>query len=114
MENLDVIYIRQQGLQDALGLDTSTTNVAQWYGAMTNAIIEIGEALAEDTRWKKIINNNNKIPHVNRDNVVEETADVFIYLLNACIFYGIDVTELLNAVENKQNKNIARLLCSKK
>lgn len=114
MEKLDELYMKQLGLQDALGLDTSTTNVAQWYGAMTNAMIEIGEALAEDTRWKKIINNNNKLPHVDRNNVVEEMADVFIYLLNACIFYGISTIELLEAAENKQNKNIVRLLCLKK
>ena len=44
------------------------------------------------------------------ENVIEETADVFIYLINSCIFYNISAKELLNKIVEKQDKNIKRLL----
>lgn len=110
MDELREIFLKQETLQTQLGLDTTDVNIQQWYAAMTSAIIEIGEALAEDTRWKKIINNNNKTPVISRDNVIEETADVFIYLLNACIFYNISIDTLIETVKCKQRKNISRLL----
>lgn len=114
MSKLEEIYTRQQGLQDALGHDTVNTNIPQWYGSLTNAMIEIGEALAEDTRWKKIVNNNNKPPVIHRNKAVEEMADVLIYMINALIFYGVKPDEILAVIEAKQDKNCARLLCSKK
>ena len=115
MTDLKEIYRKQLDLQSNLGLGAGSENVVQWYNAMTAAMLEIGEALAEDTRWKALLNGNNKKPIVNRENVIEETADVMIYLLNACIFYNISVEELLNAISLKQEKNIRRLTkCSKK
>jgi NTP pyrophosphatase (non-canonical NTP hydrolase) len=113
--DLNEIFDTQSKLQAHLGLGAGTENVIQWYNAMTAAILEIGEALAEDTRWKALLNGNNKKAVVNRNNVVEETADVFIYLLNACIFYNISIDELLTAIVEKQQRNIRRLTkCSKK
>lgn len=108
--SLKEIFKHQKELQSKLGLAVGTENIEQWYNAMTAAILEIGEALAEDTRWKIIINANRKTPIINRDNVIEETADVFIYLINACIFYNISYTELLNKIAEKQTSNIMRLL----
>ena len=108
------IYDKQVKLQSSMGLGVGSENVIQWYNALTAAIIEIGEALGEDTRWKHLINNNTKKPIVNRSNVIEEMSDVFIYLLNACIFYNISIEELLTTINEKQNKNIRRLLCTKK
>lgn len=115
MIDLKDIFEKQYELQSSIGLGVGKENVTQWYNAMTAAILEIGEALAEDTRWKMLINGNTKKPVVNRDNVIEETADVFIYLINACIFYNISIDELILAISQKQNKNIRRLTkCSKK
>lgn len=113
--DLKEIFHRQKQLQEHLGLGAGAENVVQWYNSLTAAILEIGEALAEDTRWKVLINGNTKKPVVNRNNVIEETADVFIYLLNACIFYNISIDELLQTVLEKQTRNIRRLVkCSKK
>lgn len=115
MPTIEEIFAKQAELQKSMGLGAKSENVVQWYNALTAAILEIGEALAEDTRWKVLINGNTKKPVVNRANVVEETADVFIYLLNACIFYDISVEELLQTIATKQDKNIRRLTkCSKK
>lgn len=114
MSKIDEIFAKQKDLQSRLGLGIGTENVVQWYNALTAAVLEIGEALSEDTRWKILLNANTKPPKVNRNNVVEETADVFIYLINACIFYNISAKELLNKIVEKQDKNIARLLCLKK
>lgn len=113
--DLKEIFNNQAKLQNTIGLGVGNENVTQWYNALTAAILEIGEALAEDTRWKVLINGNTKKPVVNRDNVVEETADAVIYLINACIFYNISVEELLDIISEKQERNIRRLTrCSKK
>lgn len=106
---LKTIFEKQKELESSIGLGVGSENISQWYNALTAAILEIGEALAEDTRWKIIINGNTKKPVINRNNVIEETADVFIYLINSCIFYNISLNELMNAISEKQEKNIRRL-----
>ena len=110
MTKLEEIFAKQKDLQANLGLGVGTENIVQWYNALSAAVLEIGEALSEDTRWKVLINANTKPPKTNRDNVVEEMSDIFIYLINACIFYNISSKELLNKIQDKQNRNIARLL----
>lgn len=113
--DLFTIFEKQAQLQNNIGLGIGQENVIQWYNAMTAAILEIGEALAEDTRWKVLLNGNIKKPITNRNNVIEEMADVFIYMINACIFYNINATTLLCTINDKQEKNIRRLTkCSKK
>ena len=102
------IFNKQKELQEKLGLGVGGENITQWYNSLTGAILEIGEALAEDTRWKRNFGSN-KIPKINRVNVVEETADAVLYIINACIFYGISCEELMNAIKIKQNKNVVRL-----
>lgn len=115
MKDLKEIFNNQAKLQNSIGLGVGNENVEQWYNSLTAAILEIGEALAEDTRWKVLLNGNTKKPVVNRENVVEETADAFIYLINACIFYNISLEELLETISNKQERNIRRLTkCLKK
>lgn len=106
---LKTIFKKQKELESSLGLGVGEENISQWYNSLTAATLEIGEALAEDTRWKIIINGNTKKPVINRNNVIEETADVFIYLINSCIFYNISLNELMNAISEKQEKNIRRL-----
>lgn len=107
---LQTIFKVQSKLQQDLGHAVGSENIIQWYNSLTAAVLEIGETLQEDTRWKLLINANRKAPHIDRDNVVEETADTFIYLINACIFYNITTDELLAAISCKQEKNIRRLL----
>ena len=107
---LQTIFKVQSKLQQDLGHAVGSENIIQWYNSLTAAVLEIGETLQEDTRWKLLINANRKAPHIDRDNVVEETADVFIYLVNACIFYNITADELLDTISCKQEKNIKRLL----
>lgn len=107
--NLKTIFEKQKELESSIGLGVGSENISQWYNALTAAILEIGEALAEDTRWKVIINGNTKKPVINRDNVIEETADAFIYLINSCIFYNVSANELIKAISEKQEKNIRRL-----
>ena len=115
MKSINEIFKVQKDLQNSIGLGVGKENIVQWYNSLTAATLEIGEALSEDTRWKVLINGNTKEPKVNRENVIEETADIFIYLINACIFYDISVKELINAIDIKQDKNLRRLTkCLKK
>lgn len=104
------VFEVQKNLQTNLGLDTSKQNIVQWYNALTACMIEIGEALQSDTSWKNVINGSNKVPVISRENVIEETADAFIYLVNACVFYGISYEQFTKAVKSKQYKNVQRLL----
>lgn len=109
MKNIFDIFDDQLKLQKGLGIDTDKQNILQWYNSLTAAIIEISEALAEDTRWKAFMGSN-KLPHISRTNVIEETADTLLYLMNSCVFYGISFAELLEVVADKQERNIKRLL----
>ena len=102
------IFSKQKELQEKLGLGVGGENITQWYNSLTGAMLEIGEALAEDTRWKRNFGSN-KVPKVNKANVIEETADAVLYIINACIFYGISCDDLMNAIKTKQARNVARL-----
>ena len=73
------------------------------YGAATGMMIEIGEMLQCDTRWKKHVTGSVKEPIYNIEQFKEELADVFIYLMNTIIYAGIKIDDFEYAVNEKQN-----------
>lgn len=107
---MNELYEKQKEIQVGMGIGVGTENVIQWYNALSAASIEIGETLSEDTRWKRLVNGNIKKAYVNREGVIEEMADIYLYLFNACIFYGISYQTLVDAIRTKQDKNRKRLL----
>lgn len=78
-------------------------NVKDMYGAATGMMVEIGEMLQCDTRWKKEMTMSNKTPVYEHYKFIEECADVFIYLMNVLIYAGITRDEFKNAVLEKQD-----------
>lgn len=57
---------------------------------------EIGEVLAADKRWKNFRN-----CHYDREEKLEEIADIFIVAMNVAIFSGFDQKELVAAIMSK-------------
>lgn len=80
-------------------------DVPQWYSYHMLAMIEeLGEILKADKRWKTH-RNERYVP----EEKLEEIADVFITLMNICIFSGVDSEKLVQAVEYKIGENIKKL-----
>lgn len=77
-------------------------NVKDMYGAATGMIIEIGEMLQCDTRWKREITMSKKEPYYNKEQFLEECADVFIYFMNVLIYGDIRLDEFKRKVLEKQ------------
>ena len=108
IDNAKLIYARQKALQTALGMNIPS--VVNMYNSATAAIVEIGEMLQEDTRWKKEVTGSTREPRYNIDNFKEEFADVAIYLTNVLIYAGISVDEIMEVIDKKITKNCKRLL----
>lgn len=99
------VFFNQVNLQENVKgvlVDSELPDVIDMYGAATGMIIEIGEMLQCDTRWKKEITGSVKPPIHNPEQFLEELSDVFIYLLNTIIYAGIKIDDFRYMVECKQ------------
>lgn len=77
----------------------------KWYSYHMLAMMEeLGEVLKADKRWKT---HRNKT--YNPDEKLEEIADIFITLMNICIFSDVPSHKLIQAVTNKINENNEKL-----
>lgn len=104
-------FFKQVNLQECVKCtftDEELPNVVDMYGAATGMIIEIGEMLQCDTRWKKEITGSCKTPYYNKEKFLEELSDVYIYLMNTLIYSGTTLEEFKKAVTDKQNIVIRR------
>lgn len=107
---LGTLYTIQKEFQQTLGFTNVPCDSAQLMSeSLLGLIGEIGEVLQADQRWKK----NGRNVKYDRENKVEEIADCFIYLLNACIYSDISSFEISNAIEKKIFKNVERYLENK-
>ena len=95
--------VRLQEIVKDVNCNIELPNVKDMYGAATGMIIEIGEMLQCDTRWKKEITGSKKEPIYDRSQFVEECSDVFIYFMNVLIYSGINLDYFKNMVIRKQN-----------
>ena len=68
-------------------------------------IEELGEVLKVDKRWK-----THRNTEFNSSEKLYELVDVFITVMNLCIFSGFNYNEVLFFVNEKINKNMVRLL----
>lgn len=77
----------------------------KWYSYHVLAMMEeLGEILKADKRWK-----THRNERFEPEEKLDEIADVFITIMNICIFSNIDSKTLLQAVSNKINSNIEKL-----
>ena len=65
---------------------------------------ELGEVLTSDKRWKTHRKKYNK------DDKLDELADVLITFLNLLIYSGVSVDEMIEAVMGKIDKNTQRVI----
>lgn len=80
-------------------------DVPQWYSYHMLAMLEeLGEILKADKRWKTH-RNERYVPSEKLD----EIADVFITIMNICIFSNVDSKTLVQAVEKKIEENTKKL-----
>jgi NTP pyrophosphatase (non-canonical NTP hydrolase) len=106
---IENIWDKQVALQQHLNKSTDLIDTVKFYNSCTAATVEIGELLQSDTTWKLKITGSTKKPVVDTENVKKEFADVFLYLLNAAIYYGLDICDLTKKITDVQNENFKRL-----
>lgn len=107
---MNEIFENQVEFQQLLyGVDEITPDVVKMYNSATAAVVEIGELLQSDTRWKKTITKSPKPAHYDKDEFGEEFADVFLYLMNIAIFSGLSYDDVIDVITKKQQKNFMRL-----
>lgn len=71
---------------------------------MTAMVEELGEVLKADKRWKTHRNESH-----DPEEKLDELSDVFITLMNVCIWSGIDADTIAGAVDHKIGINKQRL-----
>lgn len=102
MDWLEKIFDKQIDRQNQIqGRDSYGENLIEMYNSATAAMVEIGEMLQADTRWKQLVTKSKKAPVCNPDKFLEEWSDAFIYMLNVLIYYGASIENIKEAVENK-------------
>ena len=103
--NLESLFYKQTLFQKMLGVkDIPTDNPDMLAHHLLGLVTEIGEVAQADKRWKK----NKRNDHYDREEKLKEIADCFIFLINICLYSNFGANEVLNAVHDKINENIAR------
>lgn len=110
MDWFEYVFQEQKTLQCLIKnkTDVELSNPVDMYNAATGALVEIGEMLQTDTRWKAYTTGSRKPPIVNKDEFITEWADVFIYMMNVLIYAGYETGDARIAVNEKQTKNYER------
>ena len=106
MKWLDEVFEKQIDLQKKYRqIENSELlpDIGLMYASATGMMVEIGEMLQTDTRWKAITTGSKKQPVCNNIKFIEELSDVFIYLMNVLIYKGVDIDTFKMAVKAKQN-----------
>lgn len=102
--DISELYEKQLQFQKMLGNKVPVDNPSAMAKHLFGLLGEVGEVSQADQRWKT----NGRNTHYDRVNKLEEIADCFIYLLNVCIYSDFTDYDLLDAVKEKQDKNIKR------
>lgn len=98
----------QRKLKGVVDENISLENVVDMYNAATGALVEIGEMLQCDTRWKAYTTGSKKEPVYDKAKFLEEWADVYIYMMNVLIYAGIDIFDADVTITKKQFTNMKR------
>lgn len=102
---LEDLFSQQQVFQKLVtGFDTPVDNIVEFCYHMNAMQEELGEVLKADKRWK-----THRNTYYNKEEKLEELADVFITMMNIAMYSGFDSATLLGAVEAKINKNKEKL-----
>lgn len=102
---MSTLFAKQVTFQKLLGNKVPIDAPSQMSEHLLGLLTEAGEVLHADERWKT----NGRCHYYDREEKVEELADCFIYLINACIYSDVTSFEIMNAIRDKITKNIERL-----
>lgn len=108
----DTIFVKQKNLQKQFVEEREIPSTTEMYNAATAAMVEIGEMLQSDKRWKKSVHHLNRPLKYDKAEFVNEYADVMIYMMNVAIYAGLDIEEVKEAIFKKQLINIERFKSS--
>lgn len=76
-----------------------------WFKYHILAMVEeLGEVMKSDKRWK-----THRNERYDKQEKIDELADVFITLINILIFSGFNANDILEAVDKKIKENSKRL-----
>ena len=104
-------YNLQKGLQLKINSalpDDNLESPVLMYNSATAAMVEIGEMLQEDTRWKYLVTGSKKEPVYDKDKFLEEWCDAIIYMFNVLIYAGVNIDEAEKVLFKKQFTNLRR------
>lgn len=113
--DLQKIYDKQKAYQEMILADKGQQlpipcDSVDWFKYHMLAIQEeLGEVLKADKRWK-----THRNERFVKEEKAEEIADVFITLLNVCMFSGMSCEEIAKSVSRKIDVNVANFVESKK
>lgn len=105
------LFKTQLEIQKAIGQwseDKHEADPLKVYNSATAMILEIGEMLQNDTRWKEQVTGSKKEPVYYPTMFAEELADVCIYLMNVIIYANVSLDYLAMSIADKQETNKTR------
>src|SRR3972149_8434485 len=103
-DSLERVYLFQQEYQTALGYETG--GIENMRRNVLYAFAELAELLNEIPGWKWHRSDRRAL---DKKRLVDEFADVFVFLLNVLIHAGVSVEELEQGLTKTLNKNLDRL-----
>ena len=103
--NIYNIYSKQIQFQKLLGNKEIPIDDPELFAHhILSLIVEVGEIAQSDKRWKK----NGRNRTYDKVNKLEELSDIFIFVLNVCMFSNFTLDQLLSSVDKKIDINISR------
>lgn len=77
----------------------------EWFAYHTNAMVEeLGECLKADKRWK-----THRNAHYDRENKLEEIADIFITAINIALYSGFNADDIYEEIISKIGENSQKI-----
>lgn len=108
MDRLAEMFERQKQLQAmALGIITPVDNAELSFLSMSACMVEIGEAIQCDSRWKHMLGGKRK-DACDSAAKLEELVDAQHFLINAVLLSGFDVNEFFSKFIAKNDLNKKR------
>lgn len=102
MSKIKDIFNFQKKLQKGLyGIELPKYDIKLASKYAFGIFTELGEALAEDKSWKDW---RKQKEEVNYNDLKEEIADVWIFLINYTLANNLDANDILEEIIKKQNK----------
>ena len=105
MTNFKSSFKKQSRFQFAVtGVPCPGDNLEQFCYHINAMVEELGEVMKADKRWK-----THRNARYEREEKLDEIADVFITAMNISIHSGFSAEDIENAIESKIKENYARL-----